>query len=205
MAIIGLCAFVLVLTVCVANAPCKWQSFTWVLIKVIERSLWTFFAWVLADDFKEYSRKIQLDSAKLESILFIAVIPLILGVIMFILYSNIARMKIPFVNVENFTSNVMAKFDFREGLKVGLVSTGVYNSILYLAAAVALREERAAVVLFLFMVIVPGACACCVLCFLWFLLKEKKEVEPKRSLTPRKSSQELISPMVQREGKDEME
>ena len=50
---------------------------------------------------------------------------------------------------------MLAKFHFKEAIKVGVYSTLIYNTILYIPAVAAIREWTAVYVLFLMMVVVP--------------------------------------------------
>ena len=63
----------------------------------------------------------------------------------------------------------MARFDLKESLKVGLVSTLIYNTVLFLPAALAIWSWNATGVLFLMMVCVP-ALTCCILVLALFVL-----------------------------------
>jgi len=108
----------------------------------------------------------------------ILLIPMVIGMLMFWMFSNIARMNIPFIDVKKFASDVMAKFNLKEALKVGIYSTLLYNSILWLPAELAILTWESAGILFLMMVIVPTiANAICVL-FLYLLLSDIDENSP---------------------------
>ena len=56
---------------------------------------------------------------------------------------------------KGFSSNVMARFNFKEAIRVGVFSTLIYNTLLYIPAIVTIREWDAFYVLFLMMVVVP--------------------------------------------------
>eukprot|EP01084_Bolivina_argentea_P065920 120175_1 len=43
--LLGLCALLMIATLCIATAPVIWQCISWVMIKTIERSLWTLFVY----------------------------------------------------------------------------------------------------------------------------------------------------------------
>eukprot|EP01083_Nonionella_stella_P296995 1008802_1 len=131
---LGICALLMFATISVATAPVIWQSMSWVLIKVFERSLWTFFVYSQRTSFIKYSEMISFSDDVMEAILYIAIIPMIIGMAMFWMFSNIARMNIPFIDVKKFASDVMARFDLKEAMKVGVYSTLLYNSILWLPA-----------------------------------------------------------------------
>jgi len=169
MAIFALMMFA---TLSVATAPVIWQTVSWILTKVLERSLWTLFVYSQKQSFIEYSNLISFGDDVWEAVLFIAVIPMIIGCIMFWMFSNIARMNIPFIDVKKFASDVMARFNLKEALKVGVYSTLLYNSILWLPAELAILSWESAGMLFLMMVIVPAVVnAICVL-ILYLLLTD---------------------------------
>eukprot|EP01084_Bolivina_argentea_P272648 464279_1 len=169
---LAVCAMIMCATLSVATAPVIWQSASWVMIKFVERSLWTLFVYSQMQSFVEYAQLIAFSDDVMEAILYIAIIPMIIGMVMFWMFSNIARMNIPFIDVKKFASNVMARFDLKEALKVGVYSTLLYNSILWLPAELAILSWESAGMLFLMMVIVPAvANAICVL-FLYLLLSD---------------------------------
>merc|ERR1712244_180859 len=128
----------------------------------------------------------------------IAVIPLIIGTIMFWMFSNIARMNIPFIDIKQFANDVMSKFDLKEALKVGIYSTLLYNSILWLPAELAILTWDSAGILLLMMVAVPAVVNAIVVLFLYLLLTDidtRRESEDFKE--PLLSSNESIS-----DGKD---
>jgi len=182
--VFGVMAFA---TISVATWPVIWQSFSWVMIKVLERSLWTLFVWLQKSSFQEYSELIEFSNDVLEAVLYIAVIPLIIGTIMFWMFSNIARMNIPFINIKSFATDVMAKFDLSESLKVGVYSTLLYNSILWLPAELAILTWDSAGILLLMMVAVPAVVNAIVVLLLYLLLTD---------LDGRRKSEELKEPLL---------
>lgn len=168
---LGICALLMFATLSVATAPVIWQSFSWVMIKVFERSLWTLFVYSQKSSFVEYSKLIEFSDDVLEAVLYIAVIPMIIGMIMFWMFSNIARMNIPFIDVKKLNaSDALARFDFKESLKVGVYSTLLYNSILWLPAELAILSWESAGLLFLMMVIVPAVVNAILVLVLYLLL-----------------------------------
>jgi len=169
---LAICALLMFATLSVATAPVIWQSFAWVMIKVVERSLWTLFVYSQKKSFISYSEMISFSDDVMEAVLFIAVIPMIIGMIMFWMFSNIARMNIPFIDVKKFASDVMARFDFRESLKVGVYSTLLYNSILWLPAELAILTWESAGMLFLMMVVVPAVANAILVLVLYLLLSD---------------------------------
>ena len=82
-AMLAVCALLGFATLSVATGPVIWQSISWILIKVFERSLWTLFVYSQKTSFIEYSKLIEIDDDVLEAVLYIAVIPMIIGVMMF--------------------------------------------------------------------------------------------------------------------------
>jgi len=169
---LAICALLMFATLSVATAPVIWQSFAWVMIKVFERSLWTLFVYSQKKSFIQYSEMITFSDDVMEAVLYIAVIPMIIGMIMFWMFSNIARMNIPFIDVKKFASDVMARFDFKESLKVGVYSTLLYNSILWLPAELAILTWESAGMLFLMMVIVPAVSNAILVLVLYLLLSD---------------------------------
>merc|ERR1719229_1196117 len=186
--LLGVCGALMTATLCVATWPVIWQSFAWVMIKVLERSLWTLFVYTQKSSFIEYSELIEFKNDVLEAVLYIAVIPLIIGTIMFWMFSNIARMNIPFIDIKQFASDVMAKFDIKESLKVGIYSTLLYNSILWLPAELAILTWDSAGILLLMMVAVPAVVNAIVVLFLYLLLTD---------IDTRRNSEELRAPLLQ--------
>jgi len=182
--VFGVMAFA---TISVATWPVIWQSFSWVMIKVLERSMWTLFVWLQKSSFQEYSELIEFSDDVLEAVLYIAVIPLIIGTIMFWMFSNIARMNIPFIDIKSFATDVMAKFDISESLKVGIYSTLLYNSILWLPAELAILTWDSAGILLLMMVAVPAVVNAIVVLLLYLLLTD---------LDGRRKSEELKEPLL---------
>ncbi|ETO20965.1 hypothetical protein RFI_16243 [Reticulomyxa filosa] len=184
--ILGLYAIAMFATFGTATNPCLWQTLSWVSIKAGERGVWTGFVYLLRKDFRHYASIISFSDNRAEAILYIAVLPLLFGASTLILFSNIARMHIPFVNIKvlcccclhEFASDIMAQFDMKEALKVGIFSTLVYNGILYLVAAIALRSWRATAILLLMMVVVPVLTCAIFTLFLWVLLKDMHTWRP---------------------------
>lgn len=98
--LIAICAILLFITLGICTPACLWQTTSWVCIKIVERSLWTVFVYVQKNDFITYSELISFGNDVLEAVLYIAIIPLILGIMMFWAFSQIARMNIPFVDIK---------------------------------------------------------------------------------------------------------
>lgn len=149
--------------------------------------MWTLFVWLQKSSFQEYSELIEFSDDVLEAVLYIAVIPLIIGTIMFWMFSNIARMNIPFIDIKSFATDVMAKFDISESLKVGIYSTLLYNSILWLPAELAILTWDSAGILLLMMVAVPAVVNAIVVLLLYLLLTD---------LDGRRKSEELKEPLL---------
>mmetsp|Transcript_50294 Transcript_50294/g.83737 ORF Transcript_50294/g.83737 Transcript_50294/m.83737 type:complete len:489 (-) Transcript_50294:157-1623(-) len=168
----SLFALMMFATLCVATAPVIWQTVAWILIKVVERSLWTLFVYSQKNAFIEYSQLIAFNDDVLEAVLYIAVIPLVIGTMMFWMFSNIARMNIPFIDLKKFASDVMARFDLREALKVGVYSTLLYNTILWLPAELVILSWESAAMLFLMMVLVPAVVNAIAVLILFLLLND---------------------------------
>jgi len=184
---LGVFGVLMFATLSVATWPVIWQSFAWVMIKVLERSLWTLFVYTQKSSFIEYSNLIEFSDDVLEAVLYIAVIPLIIGTIMFWMFSNIARMNIPFIDIKNFASDVMSKFDLAESLKVGVYSTLLYNSILWLPAELAILTWDSAGILLLMMVAVPAVVNAIVVLLLYLLLND---------IDGRRESEDLKEPLL---------
>ena len=98
--IIGLCAFVLILTLLVATWACLWQTISWMSIKIFERGLWTFFCYLQRNEYRKYADLLTFNNENLEAIIYIAVMPIIISFIMFLMFSQIARMNVPFIKIE---------------------------------------------------------------------------------------------------------
>merc|ERR1712154_121073 len=117
-----------------------------------------------------------------EAVLYIAVIPMFIGCIMFWMFSNIARMNIPFIDVERFASDVMARFDLKEALKVGVYSTLLYDSILWVPAELAILTWESAGMLLLMMVLVPAMANAVVVIMLYLILSDIDDKNLKKGL-----------------------
>merc|ERR1712083_290105 len=92
--------------------------------------------------------------------------------------------------------DVMAKFDIKESLKVGVYSTLLYNSILWLPAELAILTWDSAGILLLMMVAVPAVVNAIVVLLLYLLLTD---------LDGRRKSEELKEPLLDPSAKESMD
>merc|ERR1712062_515316 len=79
--------------------------------------------------------------------------PMILNIFMFLMFSNISRLRIPCLELKQ--SGAKEGYSWREALKLGVVYSGIINFVLWIIACLLIGDGNAAGVLFGTMVILP--------------------------------------------------
>lgn len=168
-------SFMFVFTTWVCTASARWQTFQWVFIKICERLLWTGFVYFQKESFLSWSDAIHLPNQDLESIIYIAVLPIVVSIFMFLCFSRIHRMRIPCIDSEHDLTERNAVFNFTEVFKIGVLSTLMINVSLWIIALLLLSAtkidiERPAMVLFMTMIGFPFLTVCVVIFLIWALV-----------------------------------
>merc|ERR1712150_410758 len=91
---VALFGFLFMFTFQIAAPACRWQTLAWVFIKTPEKGLWTFFTYIQRDNFSRWSRSMEVDDQELESAIYIALIPIIINIFVFLMFSRISRLEI---------------------------------------------------------------------------------------------------------------
>jgi len=150
--------FVLAFTTFAAPNSSRIQVFSWCCIKFYEKSVWAGFVMIQARLIEKWSSQLTMSNKDEEAIIFIAVMPMILNALMFLMFSQISRMLIPFLKIE-IKKDPRAPFNVWEALKVGLFYTMCLNMVLYIAAVSAIQTLNSGLLLFVTMLILPLAVA----------------------------------------------
>ena len=92
--------FIFFTTAIVAPNASLIQTFGWVCVKIIEKTVWSLLALAQTDQFAEWSRVMSTGNSSTDAWLFIAVIPIIMNTFMFLMFSRISRLKIPCLDMK---------------------------------------------------------------------------------------------------------
>jgi len=148
--------FVWLFTFLFCTAEAKLQLFQWLCIKVFEKSIWTGFVGAQASYFRQWSFWMTIEGKPdLEAIFYVCVIPMLMNVFMFFMFSRISRFRLPCIDVTRRTSFDQQRFDLHEAVKVGIVFCAIVNSTIWVGCSIAFRKWQVTVILLISMVCVP--------------------------------------------------
>lgn len=83
---IGFLSFIFLFSTAIAPISSLWQTTAWVVVKLVEKSLWTLFAMAQAPVFAKWSKMMSTGNPQWDAWLFMAVIPIILNAFMFFMF-----------------------------------------------------------------------------------------------------------------------
>merc|ERR1740124_635241 len=149
----GVAIWLFVFTSLAAPTSSRVQVLAWALIKAFEKLLWSLFVMIQASSLESWSEDMSLQDKHTEAIVYLALMLIVLNIFIFLMFSRISRLKIPCLNLKQ--SGPTDPFNTKEAVNVGLVSTFLANSILYVAACVVIRTFAAMGILFLTMLVLP--------------------------------------------------
>jgi len=132
---------------------CTIQIIAWTSLKLFEKSIWALFVMMQTQHFADWSENMEIEDKHLETWLYVAIMPMILNVFMFLMFSNISRLKIPCLELKQ--QGAKEGYSWKEALKLGVVYSGMINFILWAIACVLIGDGQAAGVLFATMVLLP--------------------------------------------------
>jgi len=92
---IGFLAFVFLFSTAIAPISSLWQTTAWIVVKCLEKSMWTLFAMAQASYFADWSTMMGTGNSELDAWLYIAAIPIVMNAFMFFMFSRISRLKLP--------------------------------------------------------------------------------------------------------------
>lgn len=148
--------FVWIFTFLFCTPEAKLQLFQWLFIKVFEKSIWTGFVAAQASYFRKWSVLMIIeDHPNLEALFYVCLIPIVMNVFMFFMFSRISRFRLPCITVRRRISVDEQKFDLHEAVKVGIVFCAIVNSVIWAGCSIAFRKWEVAIVLLISMVCVP--------------------------------------------------
>jgi len=132
---------------------CWIQVFAWSSIKLFEKSIWAGFVMMQTSQLAEWSQKMTIEDKHLETWLYVAIMPMILNVFMFLMFSNISRLRIPCLELSQ--QHAEDGYSWQEALKVGIVYSLIMNVALYFIACLLIQDWGAVGVLLGTMVLLP--------------------------------------------------
>jgi len=148
--------FVWLFTFLFCTAAAKYQLFQWLSIKVFEKSIWTLFVAAQASYFRQWSFWMTIEGhPRMEAIFYVCLIPMVMNVFMFFMFSRISRFRLPCIQVKRRSSSDQQRFDLHEAVKVGIVFCAIVNSTIWVGCSIAFRKEQVVVILFVSMVCIP--------------------------------------------------
>jgi len=152
----GILCFVWLFTFLFCTPEAKVQLFQWLSIKIFEKSIWTGFVGVQASYFRQWSFWMTIEGKpRLEAIFYVCLIPMVMNVFMFFMFSRISRFRLPCIHVRWKSSTDQHRFDLHEAVKVGIVFCAIVNSTIWVGCSIAFRKWQVVVILFISMVCIP--------------------------------------------------
>merc|ERR1719320_1142491 len=175
--------FVWVFTFLFCTQEAKLQLFQWLCIKIFEKSIWTGFVALQASYFQQWSDLMKIDGEpELEAIFYVCLIPIVMNVFMFFMFSRISRFRLPCIVVKEITLREQQRFDIQEAVKVGIVFCLMVNLVIWVGCSIAFRKWEVTVVLLISVIVIP-----LIMGFI-FILLGRFLIEKSYTQTPRKST-----------------
>merc|ERR1719204_1096545 len=132
---------------------CWIQIAAWASLKIFEKGIWALFVMMQTNNFATWSEHMTIEDKHLETWLYVAIMPMILNIFMFLMFSNISRLRIPCLELSQ--QHADDGFSWQEALKVGIVYSLIMNVALYFIACLLIQDWGAVGVLLGTMVLLP--------------------------------------------------
>jgi len=132
------------------------QILAWTCIKGFEKGVWTAFVVAQAGYFREWSHDMEIKSnPHLEAVLYVCLIPIVMNVFMFFMFSRISRLHLPCITVKSRSDDDNRQYDVKEAIKVGIVFCLMVNIVIWLIAVVTFRTTEVALVTLVTVLVLP--------------------------------------------------